>query len=1313
MRTNCTQILIPILFLLNLSLSAQTTKACILHASDFLASNNGDHTQTLKNVIQKAFEEGCTLIIDSPNQNNLESWIIKEVFIEGEKFNQIPGVEIIFEASVKAQSDFFSFNNGLRDAPPSMFVFEECNNFSIKGKGSSVISMNGLGNQTGLDDYVRTSEWYHAFKMLSCDNVLMEGLIIDGTGGDGIYIDSKRYHNGVKLCDVSGFHPINFTVKNCFIDKAWRNGLAIGSGENIIIEGCTISRTKGAAPQAGIDIEIEQCGAILKNLIIKNNTLYNNFSYGVECSFSVTPADNEINVQFIDNEIIGGKGYAMDTRNRNYLNGKVQFHGGTIDIVDKEKVAPLGFLLSAPKPTYTGNNLQYDLGNSIVIYNSAKNKHFVGFRVKSKEVILFNCLESNPCRKGTETSWNFFGGVNIEKIHIWDNHEKEERRNKAVQISRGGMECVNPRDIKIHATKRNNYCQCGEDFNLQSSFFKEDNCNVCGSGPENRDNECLEENSLLQKRTYSAKSEICDIDIKLEVIGTKTETLPTIDFYSKNLKIDQNQKIHITVCRDKNETYPISVKLDWSKSLEVMRKYFFQYPQFIQIPIGQICKTRILDLRPETKLEDLREISLKFSDSEYYKFSKRELNIEENNGPNNFQSVNYTTTFTETIDTINYNFECLREGITFNSQNQLDSFKVLFPNCTEILGKVRIKYDSKDPIRDFTALNNIEKVKGLYFNYGVYKNLKGLENLKLIENVLWFQNADSLVSFDGLNGLEKVGSLMLNRLNISNLEGLGNLKIIEHNFSVFQNNSLETFNGLNSIKQIGEVPQEGFLNNIVFSQNPILSSINSLNNIGSEFGHLKGNLKISENHSLSNLNGLNKINKVDGLLEINKNETLNSLSGIDEIFKTKRLHLISNRNLQSLEALQNLRTIQFGLEISDNKSLEGISALQNIDTLGSITIEDDLPYLKISNNLRLTSISPLKKAFECQSDFKGKIILQNNPRIINLNGLEDLRSAYEMEILKLGIKNFKELSNLHHLSNSLKIDSNFVLQTLNGLEHLGELGAKTKEKSTTLSIDGNPNLKSLKQLKNLKAKGDLFSGSLEIIGNNLLTNLQGLEGLDSIGWDLIIADNQNLKTFDGLENVSYVRANNKISNNRALTNLDALSNLKESDPYHTTTFELSNHPFLTNMHGLRNFRFSQIEKLRFFNNQLIDICDYPELCFFLKIPEIKYDIFGNGKNCEFIDDIRNGCAQSTSSLQNADIQSIINIYPNPTDGKIYLSGFDLNNAKATIYDPSGRILKHHTLNGTNSIDLPTKLKGLFFIKIETETIVETHKILKH
>jgi len=85
----------------------------------------------------------------------------------------------------------------------------------------------------------------------------------------------------------------------------------------------------------------------------------------------------------------------------------------------------------------------------------------------------------------------------------------------------------------------------------------------------------------------------------------------------------------------------------------------------------------------------------------------------------------------------------------------------------------------------------------------------------------------------------------------------------------------------------------------------------------------------------------------------------------------------------------------------------------------------------------------------------------------------------------------------------------------------------------------------------------------------------------------------------------------------------------------------------------------------------------------------------------------------TSSAQSIDNQLDVSIFPNPTTGKIYLSGDNLHQAKITISDLTGRILLVKKLDFNSEIDLPLEVQGMLLIKIETEEGVAVKRILKN
>ena len=85
----------------------------------------------------------------------------------------------------------------------------------------------------------------------------------------------------------------------------------------------------------------------------------------------------------------------------------------------------------------------------------------------------------------------------------------------------------------------------------------------------------------------------------------------------------------------------------------------------------------------------------------------------------------------------------------------------------------------------------------------------------------------------------------------------------------------------------------------------------------------------------------------------------------------------------------------------------------------------------------------------------------------------------------------------------------------------------------------------------------------------------------------------------------------------------------------------------------------------------------------------------------------------TSSTRNNTNQLKINLYPNPTDGKIYLQGKDLSKAKISVSDLTGRIILIEKLNGTNEIQLPHNTSGLLLLKIETAEGVAVKRVFKN
>ncbi|MFI1745018.1 T9SS type A sorting domain-containing protein [Thalassobellus sediminis] len=84
-------------------------------------------------------------------------------------------------------------------------------------------------------------------------------------------------------------------------------------------------------------------------------------------------------------------------------------------------------------------------------------------------------------------------------------------------------------------------------------------------------------------------------------------------------------------------------------------------------------------------------------------------------------------------------------------------------------------------------------------------------------------------------------------------------------------------------------------------------------------------------------------------------------------------------------------------------------------------------------------------------------------------------------------------------------------------------------------------------------------------------------------------------------------------------------------------------------------------------------------------------------------------ANETLSVDAKEINSSkIKLYPNPTSGKVYISG--ANNGTINVYNSIGKLLLQKQANNIKSVDLKGYTTGLYFIKIKDETGIHAFKI---
>jgi hypothetical protein len=151
-----------------------------------------------------------------------------------------------------------------------LFSAENQENIAIIGYGA-VIEMR-------KDDYQKKpyqkAEWRHAIFLAGCSDVLIEGVTIRSSGGDGIYIGRGRGKGKKTNCE-------NIVVKNVLLDDHHRQGISVISARNLLIENVQIYNTSGTLPRSGIDFEPNRRDEILENCIVRGCEIAGNRGPGI------------------------------------------------------------------------------------------------------------------------------------------------------------------------------------------------------------------------------------------------------------------------------------------------------------------------------------------------------------------------------------------------------------------------------------------------------------------------------------------------------------------------------------------------------------------------------------------------------------------------------------------------------------------------------------------------------------------------------------------------------------------------------------------------------------------------------------------------------------------------------------------------------------------------------------------------------------------------------------------------------------------------------------------------------------------------
>lgn len=261
-----------------------------------------------------------------------------------------------------------------------------------------------------------------------------------------------------------------------------------------------------------------------------------------------------------------------------------------------------------------------------------------------------------------------------------------------------------------------------------------------------------------------------------------------------------------------------------------------------------------------------------------------------------------------------------------------------------------------------------------------------------------------------------------------------------------------------------------------------------------------------------------------------------------------------------------------------------LAACDDSDTVDGC---NDAPYVLVGEHEHLDALD----GYSCMSGSL-HIMWRNEPEEFALPDLTDVGGSLTIgqDGLTTTLPDLEGLSSLRSVGGGLTIKHSGSLNNLDGLRGLESIG--TSSDSAGLSIVGNDLLSNISALPPLQSAipfdlyivdnplledlaplRDLRTVSrLQVSGMPLLTDLDDLSGITSLGADLLIYDNTALTSLDGLSSISGPLARSLIiGENPLITDLDGLSGI--TGPVGGVV-RIEGNAALTDMTGLAGITFS-------------------------------------------------------------------------------------------------------------------------------------------
>jgi hypothetical protein len=234
--------------------------------------------------------DSCARTVHVPSLPDGRSWVVRPVSVTCD------GQTIDFGASTVLQGMRGQFH---KHGAGGMLLFRIQNRSGVTVRGNGGATFRMWREDYGNPKLYNHSEGRHGVAIYGSRNIVLDGLTVTETGGDGVYVSN--------ILGQVGTPNRNVSVLNCNLTGNYRNAMSVISVSGLRVENTTLALSQGTPPEGGIDMEPNSPENLLQDIHLENVTMFGNTQRSLTLSaHALQAAYTPVSITVRNTRIAGG-----------------------------------------------------------------------------------------------------------------------------------------------------------------------------------------------------------------------------------------------------------------------------------------------------------------------------------------------------------------------------------------------------------------------------------------------------------------------------------------------------------------------------------------------------------------------------------------------------------------------------------------------------------------------------------------------------------------------------------------------------------------------------------------------------------------------------------------------------------------------------------------------------------------------------------------------------------------------------------------------------------------------------------------------